>query len=457
MRRRQQQELAPAQQPATGKGKGKGRQGSGRASAGASGGWAACVEPLVLLVQLGHVLYVLRGTRTKSSSASFSQPALPMGVALVLLHLLGLYRTYTEHCPSKASAKGKSGGSGGAARGDSGALHAATAVPTLVAALWACSLGALDQGCTFTLEVCFWAMAATSLALNPLIHMASVAVVMVSEFATGGFALRDGVALAAGFIIATAQLHELLFNIVVRCSEARLVSFGEISIVCQGLSLLCGWVLIKTIARVSGNDNNEDELNLFSAAPSYNFFKDEEVEREDYRREGQQVWVVMACGLMTAVLGSIGAVVAGRHWYTEDSWMDSTTMQEKQEKREKRSGGSGGGGGGGGGSSSTTTNRDGGLDLQPAITGEFKIRPGPAGKKIKALAPWAHEMGCSEKCNIEKNAKKARSLTGSAAGHKHTSDCPIKYATDAIRRNPNTQVDRPLRFGLEPRSKRQKR
>ena len=255
MRRRQQQELAPAQQPATGKGKGKGRQGSGRASAGASGGWAACVEPLVLLVQLGHVLYVLRGTRTKSSSASFSQPALPMGVALVLLHLLGLYRTYTEHCPSKASAKGKSGGSGGAARGDSGALHAATAVPTLVAALWACSLGALDQvcgwavwlalashllpptphlppptsrrappshllcttlqGCTFTLEVCFWAMAATSLALNPLIHMASVAVVMVSEFATGGFALRDGVALAAGFIIATAQLHELLFNIVV--------------------------------------------------------------------------------------------------------------------------------------------------------------------------------------------------------------------------------------------------
>ena len=44
------------------------------------------------------------------------------------------------------------------------------------------------------------------------------------------------------------------------------MSFGEISIVCQGLSLLGGWVLIKTIARVSGNDNNEDELNLFSAA-----------------------------------------------------------------------------------------------------------------------------------------------------------------------------------------------
>ena len=58
-------------------------------------------------------------------------------------------------------------------------------------------------------------MAASSLALNPLIHMSSVAVVMVSEFATGGFALRDGVTLAAGFIIATAQLHELLFNIVV--------------------------------------------------------------------------------------------------------------------------------------------------------------------------------------------------------------------------------------------------
>ena len=33
----------------------------------------------------------------------------------------------------------------------------------------------------------------------------------------------------------------------------------------------------------------EGELNLFTAAPSYNYFKDTEVEREDYRREGLQV------------------------------------------------------------------------------------------------------------------------------------------------------------------------
>ena len=50
--------------------------------------------------------------------------------------------------------------------------------------------------------------------------------------------------------------------------------------------------------------------------------------------------------------------------------------------------------------------------------------------------------------HIPKSELKTR--TGSARGHKHHDNCPIHYATEQLRRNPSTKVQRPAHFADYP-------
>ena len=50
--------------------------------------------------------------------------------------------------------------------------------------------------------------------------------------------------------------------------------------------------------------------------------------------------------------------------------------------------------------------------------------------------------------HIPKEALKEKN--GNARGHKHHNNCPIHYATEQLRRNPSTEVQRPAHFADEP-------